>query len=344
MSGLEVAAAVFGIVGGIASAYKLIADLRKQYEKKKKKGKSSAARTASATIEQRLKRVEDHLRSSEPVLVQLGLRPHGKAIWLTVYLIAADGSEIPDDAFRACNATFEQILLGLRHIANVSLDDALREPERLRLPELERLSSDWHNEASRTLSTIREAITRDHRAMLVASNTSASLTRPSSVLCRNAVLYRLDQCRFDGAAAAQPSNGGVQEWACRLCGHTVSRASLSLPPTSMDVDLVYITPNGFFKAHGARDGLEVWSCIWEQRSDECLQVFNTKRDLLQHMKDVHIEIESGNRRVVVDMPADNREKSVLKCGFSASCRGREMRLEGGKFVVDVQGTLDAVSE
>ena len=61
MSGLEIAAAVFGIIGGIASATKMITDLRELYLEKKK-GRSCAARTVSGTIEQ--------LRISELALEQ----------------------------------------------------------------------------------------------------------------------------------------------------------------------------------------------------------------------------------------------------------------------------------
>jgi hypothetical protein len=69
MSGLEIAAAVFGIIGGIASATKMIKDLREMYLKRKN-GRSSAARTLSETIEQRLDRLEEQLRISELALEQ----------------------------------------------------------------------------------------------------------------------------------------------------------------------------------------------------------------------------------------------------------------------------------
>jgi hypothetical protein len=69
MSGLEIAAAVFGIIGGIASATKMIKDLRELYLKRKN-GRSSAARTISETIEQRLDRLEEQLRISELALEQ----------------------------------------------------------------------------------------------------------------------------------------------------------------------------------------------------------------------------------------------------------------------------------
>ena len=69
MTGLEIAAAIFGIIGGIASATKAIKDLRQLYLKRKN-GTSSAARAISETIEQRLDRLEEQLRISELALEQ----------------------------------------------------------------------------------------------------------------------------------------------------------------------------------------------------------------------------------------------------------------------------------
>jgi hypothetical protein len=69
MSGLEIAAAVFSIIGGIATATKMITDLRKLYLEKKK-GRSGAGQTVSETIEQRLDRLEEQLRISELALEQ----------------------------------------------------------------------------------------------------------------------------------------------------------------------------------------------------------------------------------------------------------------------------------
>ena len=67
MSGLKIAAAVFGIIGGIASATKLASGLRKTY-RKKKNGKSSAAQSVSAKLERRLAWLEERLRLSEAAL------------------------------------------------------------------------------------------------------------------------------------------------------------------------------------------------------------------------------------------------------------------------------------
>jgi hypothetical protein len=67
MSGLEVAAAVFGIIAGIGSATKMAKDLRTLFVERKR-GKDSAARAASETIEQRLERLEKRLKASEAAL------------------------------------------------------------------------------------------------------------------------------------------------------------------------------------------------------------------------------------------------------------------------------------
>ena len=51
MSGLEIAAAVFGIIGGIASTARVASSLRKRYVDKKK-GKTNSTQSVSETIEQ----------------------------------------------------------------------------------------------------------------------------------------------------------------------------------------------------------------------------------------------------------------------------------------------------
>ena len=82
MSGLEIAAAVFGIIGGIATTTKITSSLRKRYVEKKK-GKNNSAQSVSETIEQGLERLEKQLRNSELALQgyqSLDVRPNGKLI------------------------------------------------------------------------------------------------------------------------------------------------------------------------------------------------------------------------------------------------------------------------
>ena len=82
MTGFEIAAAVFGIIGAIATTTKIASDVRKRYVDKKK-GKNNSARSVSETIEQRLERLEKQLRSSELALQgyqSLDVRPNGKPI------------------------------------------------------------------------------------------------------------------------------------------------------------------------------------------------------------------------------------------------------------------------
>jgi uncharacterized protein involved in exopolysaccharide biosynthesis len=69
MSGLEVAAAVFGIIGGIASTIKMASDLREMHGKKEK-GNDGAANSISGSIEKRLERLEKQLSASETALQQ----------------------------------------------------------------------------------------------------------------------------------------------------------------------------------------------------------------------------------------------------------------------------------
>jgi hypothetical protein len=82
MSGFEIAAAVFSIIGGIATTTNVASKLRKRYVDKKK-DKSNSAQSVSETIEQRLERLEKQLRNSELALQgyqSLDVRPNGKPI------------------------------------------------------------------------------------------------------------------------------------------------------------------------------------------------------------------------------------------------------------------------
>ncbi len=91
MTGVAEVAAIFGIIAGVGSTVRLAIDLRKTYEKRKK-GKSLAIQAASSTIEQRLKRLEDQLRPSEPALDQeyrrLGLRLERQFCSSPIYAVA----------------------------------------------------------------------------------------------------------------------------------------------------------------------------------------------------------------------------------------------------------------
>jgi hypothetical protein len=75
MSGLEVAAAIFGIIGGVASAYKLAVELRKRHQRRKN--------DKNAT-EERLRRVERQLKDSKAKLErrELATYPSGNHVGL----------------------------------------------------------------------------------------------------------------------------------------------------------------------------------------------------------------------------------------------------------------------
>jgi hypothetical protein len=193
---------------------------------------------------------------------------------------------------------------------------ALQAPERLDLLVLEKLLDRWHADADRMLRRI-EAVKAAPR---------------SSSLCPNAVLYRQDQCGFDSVAVFQHRAGGIEEWACRRCGATVSRASMPLSSGTPSKDQVYITPVGFFKSHSVGKGDGTWSCIWERRSEKCSQWFTRKRDLLLHMQEIHVRRQGNRATFMVDLPADERKPNAAKCGYGVSLSGKEMQMLGGKLI------------
>lgn len=172
---------------------------------------------------------------------------------------------------------------------------------------------------------------------MLTNGDSAMTSGQSYKRCENATLYRLGLCRFDDVATTRPSTSSVQEWACKLCGQVVSRASLSASSAQSSSDQVYITPVGIFKAHATNGGVGVWSCIWQRRTEACSRTFIERCNFLQHLMDVHVKTQSGNGKIVVDLPTDDREISVARCGYGIRKGGREMQLIDGQFIVNVQG-------
>jgi hypothetical protein len=205
----------------------------------------------------------------------------------------------------------------------------LQAPERLDLLLLEQLSDRWRADADRVLRGI-EAMKRREENRVGVSRICG--TTHSSNLCPNAALYRRNQCVFDSVAIFQHRARGIEEWACRHCGTTVSRASMPLSSGTSGKDQVYITPVGFFKSHSAGKGEGTWSCIWERRSEKCSQSFIRKRDLLLHMQEIHVRSEGEKAMFIVDLPADERELNTAKCGYGVSLSGKEMRMLGGMFI------------
>jgi hypothetical protein len=212
----------------------------------------------------------------------------------------------------------------------MSPEIALQAPEKLDLLLLEQLSDRWRAEADRVLRGI-EAVKRREENRVGVSGICA--TTRSSNLCPNAALYRKNQCVFDSVAIFQHRASGIEEWACRHCGTTVSRASMPLSSGTSSKDQVYITPVGFFKSHSAGKGEGTWSCIWERRSEKCSQSFIRKRDLLLHMQEIHVQSQGKKAMFIVDLPADERELNAAKCGYGVSLSGKEMRMLGGTFIV-----------
>jgi hypothetical protein len=138
MSGIEVAAAIFGIIGGVASAYKMVRELRKRYEKRKKDKNTKADREVSERIEQRLKHIEKQLKVSEAKLARLNrTKP-------------VSGNQ----AALCSDVAIQNILMILQQISTVSTEDAIRSPETLDLRELEQYADRWDWEASLISKTV----------------------------------------------------------------------------------------------------------------------------------------------------------------------------------------------
>lgn len=218
----------------------------------------------------------------------------------------------------------------LRHIEAISPEIALQAPDTLDLLALEQLLDQWHIETDRVIQLIQFTQPEEGNRTIVPFTLAGGST---SNLCPNAVLYRNNQRQFDQVAVSCHRGSVVQEWACRLCGTIVSRASMPLSLEKSGSAQVYITPVGFFKSHGARHGAGTWSCIWEKRSKECSDSFYRRRDLLCHMQEIHVKSQRNKGMFDVDFPADGRELNAAKCGYGVTLAGDEMRLGKGRFIV-----------
>ena len=225
----------------------------------------------------------------------------------------------------------ENILTSLRQLQDLSPELALRAPEQLELLAIEQLSERWRNETDRAIRGL-EAVKRQGGKRTVLPGTFDE--RDSKNVCPNAALYRNNQCDFDQVAVLQPGVNAIQQWACRLCGTSISRASIPLLLGDSKSDQLFITPVGFFKAHSGCRGEGPWFCIWERRSEKCAQSFGRKRDLLYHMQEIHVRSQEKNGMLIVDLPGDRRVLSTAKCGYGVSHVGNEMRMGGGSFIVD----------
>lgn len=294
MSGLEVAAAIFGIIGGIASAYKMVRELRKHHRKGKKNINARADRELSERIEQRLKRIENQLKVSQS---RLGGLNHGDTASGKHTALCGD-------------IALQNVLVILQRMSTVSTEEALGSPTALDLQELEQYTDRW-----------------DWEANLISKR-----------VCPNAVRYRQNLCQF-GDVAMQRVPGS--EWACRLCGISVSAASMPFPRHIQYEGQVHafpkecfeaqITPNGCFKAH-TTSGTS-WSCIWRGGSDECLGVFEGRKALLHHMLRVHMRKDETTKSLFLDGPADMRDHSVAKCGYGILHPRKTLEVAGHGFAV-----------
>lgn len=167
---------------------------------------------------------------------------------------------------------------------------------------------------------------------LVSASAGAPLIRLNiHDICRNARLFRKNLFDFE-----QLTNEGLgsnnQEWHCKHCSLVISQAALRLSPSS---DKVWVSAAGMLKAHcqrklGQPDG---WTCIWPVVSTECYVRFNSEKQLLQHMKSIHVKLGSPGEKTRIHWPADIRYRSPETCGFGATIGGQVMQNSASCFIV-----------
>jgi hypothetical protein len=138
MSGLEVAAAIFGIIRGVASAYKMAVELGKRHEKSKRGETAKAEREVSKNIEQLLKRIEKQLKVSEARLTSL----------------TRTGSASANPAALYSDMAIQHVLTIMQRILAVATEDAVLSSETPYLRELEQHTDRWDREANLISKTV----------------------------------------------------------------------------------------------------------------------------------------------------------------------------------------------
>lgn len=128
MSGLEVAAAIFGIISGLASAYKLAVELRKRHQRRKQDKGNANPSHPNVTV-QRLLRVEKQLEASKARLTRL--KP-------------AKGTQLPGNHAVSGDMAIQNVLAILQQLSTEDIVPSAEAPD---LDPLERYTERWNREA-----------------------------------------------------------------------------------------------------------------------------------------------------------------------------------------------------
>lgn len=184
---------------------------------------------------------------------------------------------------------------------------------------------------TQTLDTLKQLYQRlasaPHKSPLMRNpglNISRRRNYPRD-LCQSAIAYRDNRAEF-AELAYRTSAAQNSEWLCKSCRRIFSPASLSIPDAKL-----WISVSSLFKAHcGNSDG---WMCIWENPTPECTCHFTTRKELIQHMKRVHVTPIEPGHDIRVDRPFDLRRNEIDSCGYGITVQGRGMIIVGSHFVV-----------
>jgi hypothetical protein len=128
MSGLEVAAAIFGIISGLASAYRLAVELRKRHQRRKQDKGTANPSHLNLTV-QRLQRVEKQLEASKARLARLN---------------PARGVQLPANPAVNNDLAIQNVLAILQQLSTEDLAPSAEAPD---LGPLERYTARWNREA-----------------------------------------------------------------------------------------------------------------------------------------------------------------------------------------------------
>lgn len=324
VEGLAIAAAIVGILGGIASCAKFAADIKEKRKAKKVGDEINQADTLGRSLRGYRLGLEGSyasLLSTTGSVDSLGSQTAitesaQTALWSAWSILASLESQLQLLAVQQNSMStidFSRFQIMADRSQSIALDS------------LRQLSQG--NAASGSTislvagSTVSTQSGLSGRARLNAHN-----------ICETALLYRSNNCKFEDVTVLV-TGGSNPEWKCKLCHMRIFRVTIML--SSNSADNIWIAPSGMLKAHCALEAGHSagWTCIWQKVSRDCYLRFESRRSLLKHMQTCHLGAITSGQNITIDWPADSRNWTAETCGYGATIGSKRMQSGERSFIV-----------
>ena len=341
VEGLAIAAAIAGILSGVASCAKFAADIK---EKRKAKKVGDEINQADA-LGRSLRDYHSGLDGSYALLSTTGS-------------VDSLGNRL---AFLKDSELIDRQYVGSQTAMTESAQSALWSAWSI-LASLEsqlQLLAVQHNSMStidfsrfQTMADRSQSIALDSLRQLsqgnAASSSTISLVAGSTVsaqsglsgrarlnahnICKTALLYRINNCKFEDVTVLV-TGGRNPEWECKLCHMRIFQVTIML--SSNSADNIWIAPSGMLKAHCTLEAGHSagWTCIWQKVSRDCYLRFDSRRSLLKHMQTCHLGTITSGQDITIDWPADSRNWTAKTCGYGATIGSKRMQNGERSFIV-----------